>query len=52
MQEFGENITVDQRDAISIIGISNNPGYETADDLREAYNQIETAKKTLLILVK
>jgi len=50
MQEFGDNITVDQKDAISIIGVSNNLGYETADDLRGAYNQIEEGKKIVVDL--
>ena len=50
MQEFGENITVAKQDEISIIGISNNLGYETADDLREAYNQIEVGKKLVIDL--
>ena len=50
MQEFGDNITVDQKDSISIIGVSNNLGYETADDLRGAYNQIEEGKKIVVDL--
>ena len=31
MKQIGENITLDQKDNITIIGISNNLGYDTAD---------------------
>ena len=42
MKQIGENITLDQKDNITIIGISNNLGYDTADELRNAYQEVET----------
>ncbi|MDP6598569.1 MAG: STAS domain-containing protein, partial [Candidatus Poribacteria bacterium] len=39
---IGENITLDQKDSITIISISNNLGYDTADELRSAYQEVET----------
>ena len=42
MKQIGENITLDQKDNITIIGISNNHGYDTADELRSAYQEVET----------
>ncbi|MAE19003.1 hypothetical protein CMK12_08765 [Candidatus Poribacteria bacterium] len=42
MKQIGENITLDQKDSITIISISNNLGYDTADELRSAYQEVET----------
>jgi len=42
--KFGENIALDQKDGISIIYVSNNLSYQTADELREARGHIKYDK--------
>jgi len=42
--KFGDNIALDQKDGISIIYVSNNLSYQTADELREARGQIKHDK--------
>ena len=43
MKKIGDNIIIDQQNNITIIQISDNLGYDTADDLRTAYNDVETS---------
>jgi len=43
-KKIGDNILLEQRGDISIIYISNNLSYQTADELREAYEQIQDNK--------
>lgn len=40
-QKIGDNIILERKDDVSIIYISNNLSYQTADELREGYEQIE-----------
>ena len=42
--KFGDNIALDQKDGVSIIYVSNNLSYQTADELREARGQIKYDK--------
>jgi anti-anti-sigma factor len=44
MQKIGDNISLEQRDDVSIIHISNNLSYQAADELRDAYDQIQDGK--------
>jgi len=44
MQKIGENISLEQKEDVYIIYISNNLSYQTADELREGYNQIQNEK--------
>jgi len=42
--QIGDNIALDQKDNVSVIYVSNNLSYQTADELRDAYGQIENDK--------
>jgi len=42
--KFGDNVSLEQKDGISIIYVSNNLSYQTADELREARKQIKYDK--------
>lgn len=42
--KIGDNISLEQKDDVSIIYIRNNLSYQTADELREAYGQIQYDK--------
>jgi len=44
MQKIGDNISLEQREDVCIIYIKNNLSYQTADELREGYNQIQHEK--------
>jgi anti-anti-sigma regulatory factor len=44
MKKIGDNILLDQQEDVSIIYIRNNLSYQTADELREAYGQIQDDK--------
>ncbi len=43
-EKIGDNISLEQREDIRIIYIRNNLSYQTADELRTAYNQIQEEK--------
>jgi len=43
-QKIGDNISLEQGEDVSIIYISNNLSYQTADELRTGYEQIEDDK--------
>ncbi len=43
MKQIGENITLEQQGSTTIVRISNNLGYDTADDLRSAYQEVKTS---------
>lgn len=44
MQKIGDNISLEQREDVSIIYIRNNLSYQTADELRTGYEQIQDDK--------
>ena len=44
MQKIGDNISLEKREDVCIIHISNNLSYQTADEMREAYYQIQQEK--------
>ena len=44
MQKIGDNVSFEQREDVSIIYVRNNLSYQTADELRAAYNQIQNDK--------
>lgn len=44
MQKISDNVSLDRKDDIAILSISNNLSYQTADDLKVAYPLIEEKK--------
>jgi len=50
MEQIGDNISLDKEDDVSIVYISNNLSYQTADELRTAYEQIKDDDKILIDL--
>jgi anti-anti-sigma factor len=44
MQQIGDNVSLEHKDNVSIIHICNNLSYQTADELRDAYDQIQDGK--------
>ena len=44
MQKIGDNISLEHKDDVSIVYINNNLSYQTADELRKGYEQIQDDK--------
>jgi len=44
MQKIGDNISLEYKEDVCIIYISNNLSYQAADELREGYEQIKEDK--------
>jgi anti-anti-sigma factor len=42
--KIGDNVSLEQKDGVSVIYVSNNLSYQTADELREARKQIKYDK--------
>ena len=45
-KSFGANVEVENRDDITIVYVSNNLDGKTAEDVRKAFEEIDTEKST------